>query len=198
MESGRVPMFLPPSIIDLTGKTPAKYRIKTRASSRIDAIVLHQTAMNRGGVAENYLSVHAHFVVMPNGGIAQLHPVEAYLIASSAFNEDAIAIEFVGNFPDDRGNYWRGKEMGQHRLTPDQISSGRDLLRHLQDQHGISFIFAHRQGELASDRGNCPGPDIWYHIGEWAKRGLGMSDGGPGYTEGRGSPIPDSWRKPRA
>jgi hypothetical protein len=27
---------------------------------------------------------------------------------------------------------------------------------------------------------------------------LGMSDGGNGYREGNGSPIPDSWRRPRA
>ncbi len=43
-----VPMFLPPTIIDLTAKAPAAYRIRKRALSRVNAVVLHQTAMNRG------------------------------------------------------------------------------------------------------------------------------------------------------
>ncbi len=59
-------------------------------------------------------------------------------------------------------------------------------------------MFAHRQGEAENARGNCPGPDIWYNVGEWAVRELAMSDGGKGYKEGNGSPIPDNWRRPRS
>ncbi len=192
-----VSMFLPPTILDLTSKTPVAYRIRKRLPNRLDAVVLHQTAMNRGSVPENYLNVKAHYVVMPDGRVVHLHPVESYLAASSAFNEDAIAIEFVGNFPDDRGQYWRGDTFGRHKLSKQQIDAGRDLLRHLVDTHDISFVFAHRQGEAPNLRGNCPGPDIWFHIGQWAVDGLGLSDGGKGYTEGNGGPIPDSWRKTR-
>jgi hypothetical protein len=72
-----------------------------------------------------------------------------------------------------------------------------DLVRFLNETYTISFVFAHRQGESADLRGNCPGPDIWNNIGEWAVNQLGMSDGSKGYTEGKGSPIPDSWRQPR-
>ena len=72
------------------------------------------------------------------------------------------------------------------------------LIRYLRDTYGISFVFAHRQGETENARGNCPGPDIWYNVGEWAVRELAMDDGGKGYKEGNGSPIPDSWRRPRS
>ena len=123
--------------------------------------MLHQTAFSRGSLPDLYLKVHAHFVVMPDGRILQLHPITAYLIASSAFNDDSVAIEFVGNFPNDRGQYWSGDSAGKHVLTPQQISGGRDLVRHLRDAWSISFIFAHRQGEALNLRGNCPGPDIW-------------------------------------
>jgi hypothetical protein len=193
-----VGMWLPPEILDKTANSDRKYRIRNRMSSQIDTVVLHQTSFSRGSVPDNYLSVHAHFVVLPNGSIVQLHPVEAYLVASSAFNDDAISVEFVGNFPDERGNYWEGSKYGRSVLSSQQIGGGCDLVKYLQQTYGISFVFAHRQGEAENLRGNCPGPDIWYNIGEWAVRELNMSDGGKGYTEGKGSPIPDSWRRSRS
>src|SRR5690348_1060555 len=101
-------MWIPPEIVDRTAKTPSGYRVRNRMSVQIDTVVLHQTSFNRGSLPDNYLSVHAHYVVLPDGSIVQLHPVEAYLVASSAFNEDAISVEVVGNFPDERGHYWEG------------------------------------------------------------------------------------------
>jgi hypothetical protein len=205
-----VSMWLPPDIVDLTAKTPVAYRKSQRLASNVFAVVLHQTAMHRGSVAENYLKVNAHYVVMPNGQILLLHGHEWYLAASNAFNEDSVAVEFVGNFPDDKGNYWRGDTFGRHKPTTQQVSSGRDLLRHMKENLGISDVYAHRQGYMEwprttpagqkpiNERGNCPGPDIWSQIGEWAVQTLGMDDGGKGFTQGDGSPIPDSWRKKRA
>jgi hypothetical protein len=78
-----VSMYLPPDILDLTSKTPVNYRIKNRPSAGIDTVVLHQTSFSRGSVPELYLSVHAHFVVLPDGRLVQLHPIEKYLIAST-------------------------------------------------------------------------------------------------------------------
>jgi hypothetical protein len=87
-----VGMWLAPDILDRTAKTPTHYRSRNRPSAQIDTVVLHQTSFNRGSIPDNYLSVHAHFVVLPDGSIVQLHPIEAYLVASSAFNEDAISV----------------------------------------------------------------------------------------------------------
>jgi len=185
-------MFIEPEIVDLTGVAPKAYRIRNRPSARIDAVVLHQTAFSRGNVPTNYKDVHAHYVVMPNGTVLHLHPNESYLVSSSAFNDDSVAIEFVGNFPSETGAYWQPGKMGRHHPTNDQVASGRWLVARLQQELGLSFVFAHRQGEIA--RGNCPGPEIWYQIGEWAKTNLKMDDGGEGYVEGSGSPIPKKWR----
>jgi hypothetical protein len=197
LPDGSVPMA--PDIVDLTAKSPQGYRVKykERTKDRIDAVILHQTAFNRGNAPELYLKTHAHFVLLQNGTIVQLHPVSAWIVSSSAFNDNGIAIEVVGNFPNDRGVYWRGDEYGRHKLFWQQISGGRELVTYLTNMHDLKFIFAHRQGE-DDRRENCPGPDIWYHIAEtWALKTLGLSDGGPGYTEGAGLPIPDSWRKKR-
>ena len=191
-------MHLPPKIVDLTAKTPVGKRIRKRVPGRLDAAVLHQMAGSYGNVPENYITVDAHYVVMRDGRILHLHPAEYFVISSSAFNEDAVAIEFEGNFADDQGRWRHGDKVGKHTLTKEQIDGGRDLLGVLSVEHKIEFVFAHRQGEAPNLRANCPGPDIWYHIGEWAKQRMDLSDGGPGYCEGKGAPIPDSWRKPRA
>ena len=85
----------------------------------------------------------------------------------------------------------------------------------------IEFVFAHRQGYVSdarlkgpnpfrselrqgsvsspqtNERSNCPGPDVWYGVGEWGLTNLQLSDGGKGYKLADGDPIPDSWRKPR-
>ena len=82
-------------------------------------------------------------------------------------------------------------------LSAQQIDGRRDLVKYLNETYSISFVFVDRQGEAEDLRGNCPRPDIWYNIGEWAVGELGMNDGGKGYKEWNGSPIPDSWRRSR-
>jgi hypothetical protein len=209
-----------PNIQDVTAKTKRNLWHGTRVASMIDAAVLHQTAFSRGNTPELYLTVNAHFVVLPNGLILHLHPIEANLWASNAFNDVGIAIEFVGNFPTEKGVWWQG-DPGRHTPTKDQINSGRDLLRSRVNTQDIDFVFAHRQGYISDDRlggpdpfrselrqgsvaspqtnqrSNCPGPDIWHGIGEWALTNLGLSDGGKGYKLADGDPLPHSWRKPR-
>jgi hypothetical protein len=192
-------MWLPPSIVDMTDKTPKAYRVLTRKPLMVDCIVLHQTAFSRGNDPQRYTDVHAHFVVLPNGTSVQLHPIDSYLVASSAFNNDAISIEFVGNFADENGHWWRPAEYGAHIPPQAQIDGGYDLVKYLSlsTDYNIGFIFAHRQGEAPDLRGNCPGPDIWYGVGESAIQTLGLDNGGPTYTEGNGGPIPAKWRRPR-
>ncbi len=190
-----VGLHLDPTIEDLTGQTPASYRKGIRPSARIDAVVLHQTGFSRGETSSRYLTVNAHFCVTPGGKILQLHPIEQLLWASSALNPDSVSIEFVGNFRSDHGQWWTG-DPGRHIPTSPQIGAGRDLVMYLRDNFAIWNVFAHRQGEAPIHRGNCPGPEIWYEVGEWAIQTLGMSDGGAGYKEGQGAAIPPRWRQP--
>jgi hypothetical protein len=83
-------------------------------------------------------------------------------------------------------------KFGVHEPTLSQIMAGRGLLQQLKQDHGITHVFAHRQADRVG-RGNCPGPHVWYNVGEWARR-LGLSDGGAGFTLTGGAPIPESWR----
>jgi N-acetyl-anhydromuramyl-L-alanine amidase AmpD len=177
------------AIVNLIGAAPASKRSKRKAPA--DAVVLHQMSLSRGDDLQRYERVTAHFVIAPDGGVAQLHPLSARLSASNGFNDRAVAIEFAGNLRSTNGKWWRPETYGRDTLTDAQIESGRKLLRMLA-RHGIRFVFSHRQS--SNSRGNDPGPEIWASVGQWAIDTLGMSDGGPDYAIDTGRPIPDEWR----
>ena len=177
-------------VVNLCAIAPAeKRRKRTRP---IDAVVLHQMGFSRGSDVQRYSRVTAHFVVMPDGSVAQLHPTSAKLSSSHGFNDRSVAIEFAGNLRSANGNWWRPETYGRDRLTAEQVDAGRRLVRQLH-RAGVKYVLAHRQS--SADRGNDPGPEIWSSIGQWAIDRLGMSDGGPSYAIGSGKPIPDAWRR---
>jgi len=181
-----------PGIEDRTHLTPRKKRVKSRDPATVKALVLHQMAFSRGNDPSRYDNVTAHYAILPNGRILRLHPVSALLYASNGFNTRSVAVEFAGNFPSTRGKCWEARRFGCHTPTPEQIEAGRFLIRHLIREIGLTYVYAHRQAN--PNRENCPGPDIWFHVGQWAVENLGLSDGGPDYKIGNGKPIPDSWR----
>lgn len=178
-------------IEDRTAFTPKDKR-KNLKRGKVYALVLHQMAFSRGNDTKKYDTVTAHFIITPDGKIAQLHPISAYLYASNGFNKHSVSVEFAGNFPSIRGRCWKSKKFGCHKLTSAQIEAGRYLIRYLINKIGLTHILTHRQS--SGSRGNDPGPDIWYHIGQWAIENLGLRDGGAGFKIGGGLPIPDSWR----
>jgi N-acetyl-anhydromuramyl-L-alanine amidase AmpD len=179
-------------IIDRTAFSPKEKRIKNRDIDTVYALVLHQTGFSRGNNPNRYDRVTAHFVILPDGVILQLHPLRAYLYSSNGFNKGSVAVEFVGNFPSDRGRCWKPEKYGCHKLSKEQIQSGRALIKYLIQKIGLTHVLAHRQSSRT--RGNDPGPDIWYHIGQWAVEKLDLKDGGHGFKIQNGKPIPISWR----
>ena len=169
--------------------------VRSRDPDSVDAVVLHQMGFSRGSDPSRYDKVTAHYKILPDGAIVWSHEWGTRLPASNGFNGRSIAVEFAGNFPkvarsQDRRDFWNPDKMGADQLTGPQIVSGQKLMRYLYDK-GIRFVFAHRQS--SASRGIDPGPDIWANVGEFAI-GLGMSDGGPGFTVGDGRSIPDAWR----
>lgn len=167
------------------------------------AVVLHQMGFQRGDDPSKYAKVTAHYIIAPDGTIAQNHPVESLLYASNGFNEGGIAIEFAGNFPSRQGStdpdhFYKPEKFGMDQLTREQIASGRWLLQYLRDivlpdlGLELTVVLAHRQS--SDQRGNDPGPDVWANIGQWAVDHLGLSDGGEGFAVGDGQPILDHWR----
>ena len=175
-----------------------------RTQSAIDSIVLHHMAYNIGNDVDLYKRVGAHYIVTADGQIAQLYDDRDFLNASNCFNARSVAIEFAGNFRDHQDHWWkprRSKSPIPDRcyLTPVQIRAGRCLLATLKARHpGIKYVYAHRQS--SPRRPDDPGPDIWYHVGQWAVDNLGLSDGGPAFKccnrrgTDCGNPIRDEWR----
>jgi N-acetyl-anhydromuramyl-L-alanine amidase AmpD len=217
-----------PKIIDLTAKADKSKRFLIRDPKKVYALVLHQMACcyNVPDPLTRFPQRMAvHFVILPDGRILQLHPIQALTGASHGFNNGSVAVEFAGNFPNSEGKWWLDQEdldairkklrkekrpeaqiqariqayikANQNHVTPQQIEAGRYLVRYLirtmAHSRGLTHILAHRQSHFS--RENDPGPDIWYHVGQWAIDNLGLNDGGPGFKTGTGKPIPDLWRK---
>ncbi len=174
---------------------------RPRSKSQVYALVLHQMACCRRRKEGGYDTIGVHYAILEDGRILQLQPIEALMYASNGFNARSVAVEFAGNFPNIRGKCWQPKcdklpcpNHGCHQLTQAQIDSGRYLVEHLLRESGmkLTHILAHRQS--SGTRENDPGPDIWYHVGQWAIDKYGLKDGGPGFKVGSGRPIPDEWR----
>ena len=180
-------------ILDWTGRTPKSLRKgRPRPPGSVYALVLHQMAFSRGSDPNRYLRTNSHFAIMPDGTTVQLHPVSALLWASNGLNPRSVAVEFAGNFPNVRGRCWSPATHGCHRLTDAQIVAGRRLVDHLIRTIGLTHVLAHRQS--SATRENDPGPDVWYHVGQWAVEQRGMKDGGPTFKVGTGNPILPAWR----
>lgn len=191
-------------IEDRTAITARKFgylRKGNRDLKKVYALVLHHTAGPLKERPEDLDHTNAHFVITPKGRILKLHPMETLLWASNGFNAGSVAVEFVGNFRNEKGICWY---KGPHFLpctnkpTPEQIKAGRDLVLHLRNKINLTHILTHRQS--SSQRDGCPGPDIWYYVGQWAVNNFGLKDGGSGFyirysnPVNNGKPIPDSWR----
>lgn len=165
-----------------------------RPTSQITGLVLHQTGIpsaRAGNDPWRFRGVRSHFVITPDGTVSQNHAATVYLNASHRLNRFTLAVEFVGNFRSERGRWWNGDEAGRDHLTEAQIMAGRWLVIYCRDFHSIQNVLCHRQSKRGK---NCCGPDVWYHVGQWAVDVLGMGDGGPNYHVKGGAAIPSDWR----
>ncbi|MBD0367457.1 MAG: N-acetylmuramoyl-L-alanine amidase, partial [Flavisolibacter sp.] len=173
-----------------------------RDPRKVYAFVLHHMAFKRRSRKtgkysdpESYLSTGAHFCILFDGRIIQLHPFSRMIWHGHCISPRSVAVEFEGNFPNIKGKWWIDKEAkfpDKDVPTQQQYESGRFLTSYLKIVLGTTHILAHRQS--SKDRENDPGPDIWYNVGQWAGEKLGLSDGGPTFKCGDGNPILPEWR----
>jgi N-acetylmuramoyl-L-alanine amidase-like protein/putative peptidoglycan binding protein len=181
-------------IIDLTDKSDKSLRKGARDPKKVYALVLHQMAccFRPADPLKRFLNINSHFAIAADGRILQLHPITELLWSSNGFNAGSVAVEFAGNFPNTKGRWWQGDKFGRNRPTPEQLEAGRYLVRHLIRTMGLTHVLAHRQS--SASRENDPGPEVWYHVGQWAVEKHGLKDGGPGFKLPGANPIPDEWR----
>ncbi|MFN2440288.1 MAG: type VI secretion system tube protein TssD, partial [Chitinophagaceae bacterium] len=173
-----------------------------RDPRKVYAFVLHHMAFKRkshktGKYSDpnSYLSTGAHFFIMLDGRIIQLHPISRMIWHGNCISPGSVAVEFEGNFPNIKGQWWINKDsqyQNKDNPTQAQFDSGRFLAGYLKLVLGTTHILAHRQS--SDSRENDPGPDIWYNVGQWAVDKLGLSDGGPTFKCGTGNPILPEWR----
>ncbi|MET0634658.1 MAG: N-acetylmuramoyl-L-alanine amidase [Chitinophagaceae bacterium] len=181
---------------------PKHILVEFRDPRRLFAFVLHQMAFKRKGKTTGvysdptaYTRTGAHFCIMLDGTIIQLHPLSRMIWHGNLLSGLSVAVEFEGNFPDINGKWWidtKSTVQNKDAPTQAQFMSGQYLTRYLQKVLPLTKIFAHRQS--SASRTNDPGPDIWYNVGQYAINNLGLSDGGSAYKIGDGNPILPAWR----
>jgi len=177
-----------------------------RAWKDIDGVTLHQWGAPAVDKPERHLNLKAHYSITRSGGIYRIHPETSFGWHAQGLSHRQIGIEIVGVFCGVEGDMSTRPgcpaSWGTHSITQAQIDSTRALIRYLvalAAHHGgrITKINAHRQAAPKDDPSQCrppdPGSKAWKEIGVWAQEELGLSDGGPGYTLGRGEPLPDLW-----
>jgi hypothetical protein len=63
--------------------------------------------------------------------------------------------------------------------TTQQLLAGRLLVRFLTETVlTIEHIYSHQQVYTHGNRGNCPGPHIWFNVGKWAVDNLSLNSSG--------------------
>jgi phosphatidylserine/phosphatidylglycerophosphate/cardiolipin synthase-like enzyme/N-acetyl-anhydromuramyl-L-alanine amidase AmpD len=172
-----------------------------RDPRKLWAFVLHQMAFKRRGRTSkqfsdpsSYLKTGAHFCIMLDGRIIQLHAFSRLIWHAQCISPRSVAVEFEGNFPNVSGRWWIDKDsqvQNRDQPTAAQFDSGRFLASYLKIVLGTTHILAHRQS--SDSRENDPGPDIWYNVGQWSVDNLGLTDGG-NFKCGTGNPLLQQWR----
>lgn len=183
-------------LVDLRDKAPADYVVRERPAEDVTAVVLHQTGFS-GWKPDNsnWAKVKSHFVVRRDGKVQiNFDPTKRMRYGSNKANANGITIEHEGNYPSADGKWWEGDKFGEDHLedAPEQVAASRRLIEILSERFPIEHVYAHRQWD--DGKTNCPGPDIWREVGEYAVHQLGLSDGGAGWHAEGGLAIPETWR----
>ena len=160
----------------------------SQAISQLRGVFLHQTDFfnpNHG----RYDHIITHFAVLRTGDVLKIR--EPTVALNSVSNGRAVDVEFEGSYPSmDQIRRLRRADVSIPHPTVAQVLAGRALIQHLRDSLGLVHVWAHRQASRMQ-RDRCPGPHLWYNVGEWALDELGLNSGGLGQS------VPLEWRTTR-
>ena len=109
--AARVPSLPEPEgFHDLTQRHSGKHRRGSRPWSRIDGIVLHQTAVLLSNHPDRWFDVRTHVGITADGKILLINPPTAVVYHAHAYNRTTIGIEIAGNYEGIEGNpktWWK-------------------------------------------------------------------------------------------
>lgn len=184
----------------LSDFVPPRYAVRTRSTTSIDTILLHQMGFEWLVTNPMWCKVRAHYAIHREGLIDELSPIGIRMrYGSGDLNSTCITVEHEGNFPQyyqfGYPRFWNPDRYGKSLIEdhPEQVIASRALLRGLVAANpSIKFVGAHRQ--ISKSRPGCPGPDLWREVGTWAIDVLGLQEM---KKLPAGKPIDDSWRGPR-
>jgi hypothetical protein len=194
------PVALPPQYLDLSDRcTNKEWRKKERPWSEITGVTLHQTGCPMASHPERWLNLKAHYGVTYGGGLYRIHPETAFGWHGQGLSHHTIGIEIAGCFEGIDGNpktFPGLKGWAIQRITQEQIEAAKELVRYLKRlvaAHGgqLTGIYPHRIA--TDDRTADPGERAWKEVARPLMDELGLSDGGEGFTLGKGEPIPGAW-----
>jgi hypothetical protein len=185
----------PEGYIRVKGDPKDVHGIRTWA--QIDTIVLHQTGVWMKDTPDRFDTVNAHVGILRDHEtpIVQIHDLIAYCYHANEANRFSIGFEINGCWPGLIDHYKSDKHSGIGP-TEHQIQYARKAIVWVMDEveaHGglIKHILPHR---VSNDtRRADPGEHAWQALGIWAQQELGLTDKGPGYCIGDGTPIPFEW-----
>jgi hypothetical protein len=196
------PIETPAGLIDLRDQAGQERVYGRRDWSKVTGICLHQTACVLGERALRWANIGCHLGVTRGGKAIWLHDFIKKVIHGHGWNSQTVGIECDGTYAGIEGNlktFWRPKDEPD-RLpqspTPQLVEATKQSIRWIcatVAAHGgkVRVLVAHRQS--TDDRTSDPGSAIWQQVALVMQKELGLSDGGKGFTIGRGEPIPEAW-----
>lgn len=183
-------------LINLTSTADKSIRKYKRDASSIKGVVIHQTGFNWDDHNVNWNNTNAHGVVTREGNVIIIHdPIIRLTHGSNDANEEFITLEHEGNYKSINGKCFMPEKFGcDNAPTVAQIEASRKLISNFKMSYpNFSEITGHIQWD--KEKSNCPGPQIWYNIGEWTIKNLGLKNGPTSdWYDDRGAPIPNEWR----
>jgi len=183
-----------------TGRSTAR---PYRPWTKITAVVLHQTASALGETPSSWHSVPIHFGVTRGGKIIQLYDLTEICNHANGLNRPSVGIEIDGWYEGIQGDFstlWQPEGQTTPRkpmvFSSVQADAVKAVVKWVVDvvaSNGGAITHIHPHRQASKDRRSDPGSAIWKAVGLWAKKDLGLTDGGPAYKVGSGLTIPSSW-----
>ena len=151
-----------------------------------------------------YAALKAPFGITYSGKILQIHPVDVWGYDAQGLSKRGIGVEIAGLFCGIEGDMstrpgapasWKVQS-----VTTAQIAACKELARYLKrllQSHGSDLREIHPHRCATDDRRPDPGSKAWKEIAIPLMAELGLTDGGPHFTLGKGTEahmeLPDAW-----